>query len=296
MNTILNFLRKWFPQYQRPENSGIILGNLPTDYFAGVNSPIPYQIRLQNGNWTPYAFDLENQFSRKGDALDCVAESFINSIEAQEFFITGKKIQYSKRWLAKVSGTNQGALKGKGNSYTTVADVIHNIGLVLEEHYPKPEGDWTTDEFYQPIPEPLNTQLLEEAGKWKEKWSYNYEFLNVNDANLDYHLKHSPINVVIPGHSICGIYSPDQLMQYLDSYPNYFKSTPVSGLVAAMKGILTPKNLQAFFMKFIDNPTVYLMAEIDSMQSLENFKTSFPVNYPKYLIREGITTLPIKKP
>jgi len=300
MKNILEWLKNLFkqPEYQRPENTGVILEPLkPEDYVAGVTSPIVYQTRIVNGNWTPYAWDEENQFSSRGDALDCVAESFINAVEAQEFFMTGRKVNYSKRWLAKCSGTNQGVYKGKGNTYANVADWIHNRGLVLESSYPKPSG-WTVDEFYAEINPDLQTKLLAEGQIWLQKWAYDYEYLKVSDPNLDYHLKHSPINIVIPGHSVCGIYSPDQLMRYLDSYPNpYFKSAPVSGLQVAMKGILTSKLIQARQVGWQGSPELGIYIPADNMERFKFIQDNLPNWIPNYQLDVSkIYVLPTKKP
>jgi len=292
MNWLLNLFT-----HKRPTNTGIILEPLkPEDYVAGVSSPIVYNTRLKDGNWTPYAWDTENQYSSKGDALDCVTESFINSIEAQEYFITGKKVNYSKRWIAKISGTNQGIYKGLGNTYGNVAEAIRKNGLVLESSYPKPVGDWTADEFYKDINPDLQTKLLAEGQIWLTKWNYQYEYLQVTDPNLDFHLKHCPINVVIPGHSICGIYSPADLMNYLDSYPNYFKTTPVSNLQAAMKGILTPKTIEANVFAFQNSPELWVGIRLDSMQRLDFIKQNLPVWLPDYYLNEKVIVLPTKKP
>lgn len=294
MNWFIKFFTK---QIERPLNTGIVLEPLKdTDYIAGGSSPITYQTRLQDGNWTPYAWDTENQFSSKGDALDCVAESFINAIEAQEFFLTGKKVNYSKRWVAKKSGTNQGKYKGLGNSYANVADWIHNNGLVLESSYPKTDN-WTVDEFYKDIDPDLDQQLIAEGKAWLAKWDYSYEYLSVTDPNLDYHLKHSPVNVVIPGHSVCGIYSPAQLMNYLDSYPSYFKSTPVSGLQAAMKGILTSKLIQARQIGWQGSPELGIYIPADNMERFKFIQDNLPNWISNYQLDVSKTyILPTKKP
>lgn len=293
---IKNLFQKEVP---RPENSGIVLQDLkPEDFIAGANSPIEYKVRLIDGNWTPYAWDQEKQYSRRADALDCVAESFINAIQAQEFLITGKKVNYSKRWLAKISGTNQGDMKGRGNTYAAVADAIKKYGLVAEESYPKPAGDdWTSDEYYAEITDPLAGQLFIEGSRWKAHWNYDYEYLAVTDPNLDYHLKHCPINVVIPGHSICGIYSPADLMNYLDSYPNYYKSTPVGNLQAAMKGILTPKTIFAREVGWQNSPELGLYLPFDSLQRRDFIRQNITTWLPDYAVDASKTyVLPTKKP
>lgn len=219
---------------KKPKNTGVIIGNQPTDFFAGVNSTVIYQERLTDGNWVPFAWDDEIQYGEE-DSLSCVTQSVINSIEAQEFLLTGNKVNYSKRWIAKISGTTK-----QGNYLYKVADTIRHFGLIPEEDYLPPDR-YTFDQFYADIPEPLNSQLITKGKDWLNKWELQYEFIAVNDPNLDHHLKQSPIQVVIPGHAICGIYSPDQLMTYLDSYSPFIKRTPISNLNQAMKPVLLPK-------------------------------------------------------
>ena len=274
--------------YKRPENTGVLLGNNPEDYFAGANSPIIYKKRLESGDWTPYCLDEEPQYSNKGDSMACVSHSVINAIQAQEYFLTGKKVNYSKRWLAKMSGTTR-----QGNYLNKVADTIRQYGLVLEEDYPAPSS-FTWDEYHSNIPEPLNLQLLKKGQEWFKKWDFAYEFLQINDANLDYHLKHSPIQIVIPGHAVCGIYSPDMYITYRDSYPQYNKKYAINGLLSAMKPILTPTTLEAGFVKWNNHPEVWFMAKMDSMQRMEKFKNfTFDGDYS---VKEDITILPTKKP
>jgi hypothetical protein len=285
---MFNFLKKWFPSYQRPENTGVLLGNQPTDFFAGVNSPIIYQERLISGDWLPYALDMRNQYCfYKGqyvDFLSCVSCSLLSAIEAQELFLTGKQVTYSRRWLAKVSGTTK-----QGNYLYKVADVVRNIGLVLESSYPDIVGTW--DDYYS---EP-KSELYQEAAQWRTKWNFDYEFLTVTDTNLDYHLKHSPIQVVIPGHAICGIYSPNDYMQYRDSYSPYDKSEKVSYLQSAMKGILTPKTILARKVGWLGSAELGVYIPADSMERFELIKQNIGSWLPGYSLDEKTYTLG-KKP
>lgn len=221
--------------------------------------------------------------------MACVTCSLLSCIEAQECFLTGNKVRYSRRWLAKVSGTTE-----QGNYLYKVADVVRNVGLVLESSYPEPET-YSRDVYYQDIPEPLNSQLLKEAAQWKTRWDFAYEFLQVTDPNLDYHLKHSPIQVVIPGHAICGIYSPDQMMTYLDSYNPYYKTTVEAGLQAAMKGILTSKAIFARKVTWQGSKEIGVYVPADSMERLEFIKRNIGNWLPSYSLDENTYTLP-KKP
>lgn len=262
----------------RPDNTGIILGNKETDYFVGANSPIEYKERLRDGNWTPYAFDTEPQSSNRGDSMACVSHSALNIIQAQEFYITGRKVNYSKRWIAKMSGTTR-----QGNYLNTVADTIRKYGLVLEEDYPTPES-FTWDDYHADIPKDLKDRLEQKGKEWLKRWKVEYEFLQLGDANFDRHLKHAPIQVVIPGHAVAGIYSPDQFMTYLDSYSPWVKKYSSNGLLSAMKLILTPLTIQAREVQWVGHPELGLYLPFDSMQRREMIRNKLSEWLPDYIV------------
>jgi hypothetical protein len=121
-------------------------------------------------------------------------------------------------------------------------DTIREYGLILEEDYPTPPT-FTWDSYYQDILDPLLSQLKSKGQAWLKtrggKDCVQYEFLTINDSNIDYHLKHAPVVVVIPGHAVCGIYSPNEYIRYRDSYEPFDKQTPDNAqfLQSAMKVI-----------------------------------------------------------
>lgn len=285
----------WFKKYEKPKNSGVLLAPLsPEDYVVGANSPIEYKERLKTGDWTSYMWDNEVQWcSNNGsyvDSMSCVSQSVINCIEAQEFFITGKKVNYSKRWLAKMSGTT-----AQGNYLNKVADTIRQYGLVLEEDYPTP-ASYTFNEYYQEINAVKLKELMDKGKEWLKKWTFEYEFLAVNDPNIDYHLKHCPLQVVIPGHAVAGMYSPDQFTQFKDSYDPFDKKYLSSQFQAVMKPILKPKSIEAKLFGFKDSPELWFSIPLDSMQRLEYIKANLTTWLPDYSLNEEIIKLPIKKP
>jgi len=275
----------------RPDNSGVIVDNQPTDYIAGVNSPIVYETRIPNGDWTPYAWNDEPQSSPEGDSMSCVTQSAINSIETQEFFMTGRKVNYSKRWIAKMSGTTR-----QGNYLNKVCDTIRKYGLVLDSNYPTP-ADFTFDQYYADINPDLLAKLTAEGQIWLQKWGLAYEFLQVSDPNLDYHLKHAPIQVVIPGHAICGIYSPDQLMTYLDSYAPWIKREQVADLLQANKIILTSKLILAREIGWQGLPELGAYIPYDNMERRKFILDNISLWIPNYMLDASKTyILPTKKP
>jgi hypothetical protein len=235
---------------QEIKNDGVILGRRPTDFVAGT---LPFVERKPNGNWKPYCPYGENQWSNKADSMACATFSALNCLETQEFYFTGVQKNYSDRWIAKMSGTTH-----EGNYLYKVVDAVREFGLVLESDYPTP-ASFTFDEYYADIPEPLLSELKAKGKEWLKTHEVAYEWLTVNDWNLDHHLKHAPIQVVIPGHAVEGVNSPNDTMDYFDSYEPYNKNVPVSSLSDALKIVLTIKGDP---MKLInDNGTIFLVGE-----------------------------------
>ena len=212
------------------QNRGVIEGKRDTDYVAGV---LPYKVRNPSGDWTPFLPAPENQFSNHADSQACVTFSALNSIECQTKFLTGQEVNYSDRFIAKMSGTTP-----QGNTLYTVADTIRKLGLVWETDYPTPpDFDWNT--YYASVPPELITKAL----LWLNDWSLAYEWIEpVTADNLIYHLKHAPLQIVIPGHAVVDIYETKDVLKYFDSYPPYTKSR-IELPLWALKLVLTKKNM-----------------------------------------------------
>lgn len=207
------------------KNYGVIEGQRPTDYVAGVSSPIIYQARNPSGDWRPYKVTRENQFDNVADFMACVTFSGLSSIETQNLFLTGKELNFSDRFTAKMSGTTE-----EGNYLYKVGDSIRNDGLVLESDYPMtPNMTWA--EYYASIPQALINKAV--------KYDIKYEFIHYTQADLLYHLKQSPIQVVTPGHARLGLYCEQDVLDLLDSYPPYDESVNYATITTAMKYVLT---------------------------------------------------------
>lgn len=216
------------------KNYGVIMGQeYNTTYVGGT---IPYEVRNESGDWTPYLVKGEIQYSPKDDWMDCVSRSLTNTVEIQEKHQTGQEVDYSERRLAKMSGTTR-----QGNLLDKVAETARTTGLVLESSYPDTDGDWS--EQYAEIVEPLRSKLDEEGGDWLNKWDIKYEVIPYDRKSLRYHLKHAPLQVVVPGHAIVGINSNGDVDKIFDSYVPYVKNVPgdYSGIIYAMKIVLYKK-------------------------------------------------------
>ena len=167
--------------------------------------------------------------------MSCVTFSALNSIEIQEKFLTGSQTNYSDRFIAKMSDTMR-----NGNYLWKVADTIRNIGLVKDEDYPTPLS-YTWDEYHAAISEPLLTKLKEKGKQWLSEWEISYEWIDVTPENLAHHLKHAPLQVVIPGHAVVDILNPRDISTYFDSYAPFIKTVQTSTLQAALKIVLKKK-------------------------------------------------------
>lgn len=230
------------------QNTGVLRGRQPTDYLIGA---LAFETRNQSGDWEPYAPTGERQKGRE-DSMSCVSFSAINSIEMQEKLLTGKQPNYSDRWIAKMSETTQ-----QGNYLWKVADAIRKYGLVLEEDYPTP-ANYTWDEYHAAIPAQKKAELIEKGRAWLAKWELAYEWLPVDAPTVRYHLKHAPVQIVIPNHAIAQIRNVGDLARIFDSYSPYLKNKKQSQITDAMKLVLTPKQMQTPFLAN-DKGTIYLI-------------------------------------
>jgi hypothetical protein len=214
-------------------NDGALLGRRDSDYTAGV---LPYQIRLLDGNWTPYIPQGEKQYNKAADSMSCVSFSATSIIETQEKFLTGSSPNYSDRWVAKVSNTTL-----SGNFLWQVADSIQNFGLVWEEHYPAPTPPWSFEEWMSDIAPEKFATLKQVGQEWKRWWTISYEWVDLtHPENLLIALRQCPVQMIIPGHAVEAIYKPADIVTYFDTYEPYIKGRPVSDFASALKIILNP--------------------------------------------------------
>ena len=229
----INFIKvenKPFKNYGIPDDFGPGVN----DYKAGlVGGVLPYEVRLESGNYEPWLPPGEWQKSDNGDSMSCVTFGSLNSIETEELRQTGKQVNYSDRWIAKMSGTTR-----RGNYLNKVLDAVREFGLVKEESYSAPvQYNW--DEYHAEIPEPLLSQLKVEGQEWLKKWEVNYEWVDTDKASLMRHIKHGPLIVVVPGHLVMNFYTTQDIINYFDSYEPFKKAT--KEIQFAMKIVLTPK-------------------------------------------------------
>lgn len=220
------------------KNHGLLYRRKSDDFVAGVNSKVGYQVRNPTGNWLPYANILlkEKQWFPKFDTMGCVSFSANSLCEIQIMHQTNQQVNFSDRFLAKMSGTTP-----EGNYLYLVGDTLRNIGGVLEEEWPKPpETTATWASYYSEIPQ----FVIDRAKKqFRDKYKIETEWVGNTADAIRYHLKHAPLQFVIPGHAIAGIMlaADNNKVSYLDSYDPYIKTIPIANLTDVYKILLTVK-------------------------------------------------------
>lgn len=232
-------------------NFGVIEGRRPEDYIAGGASDIEYEVRNESGDWSPYLppGEWQKDLQTLVDTQACVSFSGLSSIEIQYYFLTGEIRNFADRFTAKMSGTTP-----EGNYLYKVADSIRKDGIIDEGLWsPPPKFTWDT--YYSEIPQAVK----DEAVKFLDDWDVKYEWVtDVSKASLMYHLKQSPLQVIIPGHAVVNFLTTNQVIKYFDSYSPFKKET--NSITTALKYVLTPKK---------KNMT---KEEVLALQALEGYK------------------------
>jgi hypothetical protein len=183
------------------KNLGVIIEKKPKDWVAGT---LPFKVLNPSGDWTPYLPSGESQKLHHEDSMACVTFSCLNVIETQYKFFTGKEINFSDRFIAKLSGTQP-----IGNTIQNVLDAINKYGLVLEEEWPtSPNFDWA--EYYADIPQSVKD-------KANKTIKVQYEFHSPPQDWVT-QLKHVPFEMILeagnPYHSVEMVNTTQQFDHY----------------------------------------------------------------------------------
>lgn len=215
-----------FPKH----NTGVLLGQRPTDYLAGA---IAYEVRNEKGDWRDFTPVGEKQ-KDPAETMACVTFSALNSLEVQTKHQTGAVINYSDRFTAKMSGTTK-----DGNYQWAVADSVRKDGVVLESVHPKP-ANYNWQSYYTEIPQSVKNQAI--------RLDIAYEFLPIRQTPIDkatlaYHLKHAPLQVIVPApypnHAVLAVHISGDIVYYYDSYSPFLKKMKYSAITSALKIVLT---------------------------------------------------------
>jgi len=188
------------------ENFGVLQGNelelRPEIWLCGGSTGIIDDITVND--WTPYLPENERQSRYNLDSMGCVSFSACNTLETlfnyyyindllsvedrvwlkEKGYIVNGKINFSDRFIAKMSGTTE-----NGNYFYIVGDTIRKSGLVPESSWGWNEPfNW--DQYYSEVSE----EVVDLGLQFAERFKINYEFVSKNDL-ISEALTHSPLQV-----------------------------------------------------------------------------------------------------
>ncbi len=248
-------------------NTGVLHGRKETDYLAGVNSPIGYEVIVQDGQWNPWRPKGERQSAGSGtDKMECVTQSFNKSVATQMnrmiklnimpaphlkflkdygYIDETGRVNFNERLSAILNETMP-----EGNWLHKVADKAREYGLFPHGIMPDDKSlPW--NEYYD---KRLATAARLEIGKkFKEFFELPTEWVAVNGPEMLKHLKQAPLQVVFPSHAVPEMYqygvNPTDDVEYFDSYgtigndQSFIKRKDISRFTSAMKIMVTLKKV-----------------------------------------------------
>lgn len=206
-------------------NTGVLLGSGTKKLWAG--GQIPYEARLESGDWRPFVPALEKQ-KDPIETMACVSFSLNNCLETQYKFF-GINVNFSDRFLAKMSDTTP-----QGNYLDKVADTARLVGLVTEDQYPNNPKAQTWNEYYKSI----GMDVINKA----KPQPIAFEETSTDPDNLKKQLKQSPIQVVVtktnPNHAVTLVHASGTKGWILDHYNYQIREIGLSSIYYALKVVL----------------------------------------------------------
>lgn len=211
-------------------NTGLIPDITPS-LWMGADNAIPYEVRLESGDWRPFVVRHEKQKDPL-ETMACVSFSCNNCLEIQYLFF-GIDVNFSDRLLAKTSDTQQ-----NGNTLERVNDTARNGGLVLETEWPNKQFK-TWAEYYADIPQDVLNKRV--------KQDFQYQWTAVTPENLKKQLKQSPLQITIPAphpyHAVTLLHIDGDKAYIQDHYSYQIRQIKVSAIAVALKVVLTKPNM-----------------------------------------------------
>lgn len=270
-----------------PVNHGVIPGRQPSDYVAGeAASVIEYTINNPSGDYEEDLPTGERQFGRGGDKMNCVTQSWDNSIETQlnrmirfkllppsawaflrdnGYLDSNGKVNLNDRIPSILNGTTPA-----GNYLWQVADVYRSIGIFPHGILPD-DPNLTWSEYYnRNLITPAMLALGQESLK---HFSFPFEWVPVTRPSFEFHLKQAPLQVVKPGHAIEGYKTIVDIAGYFDTYEPYKKTIGINQLTDAMKIVVVPKGSKKMNQTKVvlgkDGKTVWICTPCSKMEVLK---------------------------
>lgn len=199
---------------EQGKNTGVILEVRPTDYVAGSSTGLPYEVRIESGDWEAYKPTDEWQRFKKGNNLgydtnSCVTFSALNCVEIQVYYLIKNKLlsddkiqslkdlgyidengrpNFNDWFTAVMSGTTD-----NGNSIQNVWDSIRKDGLLPQKEGYTPNDFNTRTDYLSSKP---TQDQKDKAKKILDIIDIKYEWINKSDVAK--HLKQAPLHILTP--------------------------------------------------------------------------------------------------
>lgn len=148
------------------EYKGFIAPEITPDQYIFGAGNVGLQVVQEDGNWGPLLPIEEVQNIRDIETYNCTAFGTTNAVELLLYKLTGKRLNYSDRWVGIIAGT-----QAPGNDPHKVAEAIRKYGLIPEEMLPFADDIKTIDEYYSF--KGADKEACYRAGR---EWLATYEF------------------------------------------------------------------------------------------------------------------------
>lgn len=250
-------------------NSGIIADprsqyEKSLDYIAGAETPIKYEVRVFNGDWTPHLpIGKAQSVPFKWDTMACTHFAVMQAIEMQlnymlpllpeshryflatNGYLVGDKISLSPRFSAITGGNTI-----KGNYFHKVWDTTRKVGVIPESDLPFGGSNWI--EYHNP--ELVTEAMLKKALRFLDFFDIRYDWVSGYDntkgwntdevLNNDTLLKQCPLNIGVPvpvNHAIVMTRFNENTYDSFDHYSPFHRVNDKRGVGFAIRGVITIK-------------------------------------------------------
>lgn len=212
----------------------------PTDFVAGVESSITYEVLVADGDWEKYRSTDEWQRRFKNgqlgyDTQSCTDFSCLNSIELQiermlkeglindalrarmeelGYFDENGNVNFNDWFNAKTAGTTL----ANGNTLQAPWDAVRKYGLIGQGKGPGVNDFTNGDQWFG---QPVTQEQYDLGLEFLKLFDVKYEWAVLsgtglaNDPQYNYHLKQAPLHVATP---TCGSWNNSDTVGTCDPY------------------------------------------------------------------------------
>lgn len=246
----LSLDKKEKPVASEPINFGFIPDEIkPEDHQFGSASAdyASKEVLNDTGDWFSW-LPVEEHQAFTTETQGCVSFGTLNIIEILLRKQYGEQINFSDRFLAKVSGTTK-----NGNAPGKVGEYLRKLGAPLQSKWDYTQDINTWEKFYEDIP----AKVYEEARKdFLDKYEFKHYIVPPTKEAIKDALRFSPVGLSVAAwaKNSEGVYyqfgndnhwtlcfNERQVYDIFDSYDDYTKEYSLDATPAIAKGYYIKK-------------------------------------------------------